>query len=313
MGDNLVSVVILSYRRREALAQTLASVEMQTYRPREILVVDNGSGDDIEAFLRQNYPEVGLVPLRENVGTVARNRGVLQAQGALVVTLDNDVSFDSPFELQRVVGAFERIPEADCIAFKVLDASGQRLHTRDWCHPRSYERYQDSEFETPYITEGASAFRRERFMQVGGYYEPLFIGHEGWDLALRLLDRGGHIFYSSAVRVRHAALKDATRGNSRPYYYYTRNYFWVAGRNYPFLSAIPFLVKYLTMMTFFAIRVGHAGAFLHGIWDGIIGLPRIWHTRKPFSKTTSKRIRAMSSERPGLLAVWRRHRHQPQI
>jgi GT2 family glycosyltransferase len=313
MDQALVSVAILSYKRRGALAQTLASVEMQSHRPREIIVVDNGSGDDIETFLRQNFPGVCLVPLPYNFGTVARNRGVLQAKGSLVVTLDNDVSFDSAFELQRIVNAFERNPEADCIAFKVLDASGQHLHTRDWCHPRSYERYQDTEFETPFITEGACAFRRERFLRAGGYFEPLFIGHEGWDLALRLLDRGGHIFYNPAIRVRHAALKDATRTSSRPYYYYTRNYFWVAARNYPFRSAIPFLFKYVGMMAYFSIREVHVGAFVRGIWDGLAGLPKIWPSRKPFSKATRKRIKTMSSERPGLIAAWRRHRERPQI
>jgi GT2 family glycosyltransferase len=313
MDQGLLSVVILSYKRQEALAQTLASVQMQSYHPREIIVVDNGSGSAIERFLRHDFPGVALVPLGYNVGTVARNRGVLQAKGSLVVMLDNDVSFDSAFELQRIVNAFERSPDADCIAFKVLDASGQHLHTRDWCHPRSYDRYQDTDFETPFITEGACAFRRERFLGAGGYFEPLFIGHEGWDLALRLLDRGGHIFYCPAIRVRHAALKDATRGNSRPYYYYTRNYFWVAARNYPFTSAIPFLFKYVGMMGYFSIRMGHIGAFLIGIWDGLAGLPKILPTRRSLSKATLKRIKTMSRERPGLIAAWRRHRERPQI
>lgn len=313
MAQELISVAILSYKRQEALAQTLASVEMQSYRPREIIVVDNGSGDGIESFLRQNFPGVILVPLRSNVGTVARNRGVLHAKGSLVVTLDNDVSFDSAFELLRIVNAFERAPEADCIAFKVLDASGEHLHTRDWCHPRSYQRYQDTDFETPFITEGACAFRRQRFLRAGGYYEPLFIGHEGWDLALRLLDLGGHIFYNPAIRVRHAALKDSTRSNSRPYYYYTRNYFWVAARNYPFTSALPYLVKYIGMMAYFSLREGHVVAFSQGVWDGLTGLPKIWRTRKAFSKTTLKRIQTMSKERPGWIAAWRRHRERPQI
>lgn len=313
MDQSVVSVVILSYKRQEALAQTLASVQIQTHQPREIIVVDNGSGDGMESFLRRHFPGICIIPLPYNVGTVARNRGVLRASGSLVVMLDNDVSFDSAFELQRIVNAFERLPETDCIVFKVLDSSGQYLHSRDWCHPRSQQQYQDTEFETPFITEGACAFRRERFLRAGGYFEPLFIGHEGWDLALRLLDLGGRIVYNPAIRVRHAALEDVTRTNSRPYYYYTRNYLWVAARNYPFRAAIPFLVKYLGMMAYFSIRVGHVAAFFLGIWDGLTGLPKIWPTRRPFSKATLKRLKTMSRERPGLIAAWRRHRERPQI
>jgi GT2 family glycosyltransferase len=313
MDQDLISVVILNYKRVEALAQTLSSVQMQSYKPCEIIVVDNGSEDGIEGFLQHHFPGVRLVALPKNIGTVARNRGVEKAKGSVVVTLDNDVSFDSAFELQRIGNAFSRHPEAHCIVFKVLDVTGQQLHVRDWCHPRSYLRYQDEEFETPYITEGACAFRREAVLRVGGYYEPLFIGHEGWDLALRLLDQGGRIVYNPAVRVRHAALKDSTRSDWRPYYYYTRNYIWIAARNYRLGPVIPFLSKYIGMMAYFSIRVGHVAAFARGIRDGLAGLPAAWRTRKPFSKVTGRTLRNLSREQPGLIAAWRRHRERPQI
>lgn len=306
-------MAILSYKREGALANTLASVQMQSYKPCEIIVVDNGSEDGIEDFVHRSFPGVRVVPLPKNIGTVARNRGVEQASGSIVVMLDNDVSFDSAFELQRIVNAFSRQPEADCIVFKVMNATGETLHVRDWCHPRSYLRFQDAEFETPYITEGACAFRREAFLRIDGYYEPLFIGHEGWDLALRLLDQGGRIVYNPAVRVRHAALRDSTRSNLRPYYYYTRNYIWIAARNYPLGSAVPFLLKYMGMMAYFSVRVGHLAAFGRGIRDGLAGLPTVWRTRKPFSKATGRTLRNLSRERPGLIAAWRRHRERPQI
>lgn len=313
MNRFLVSVTILNYQRREALAQTLTSVEMQSYQPREIIVVDNGSKNRTDDFLHQHFPRVHLVALPKNIGAAARNRGVIQAHGHVVVMLDNDVAFDSAYELQKIVNAFERLPEAGCIVFKVLDASGRQLHVRDWCHPRSYLCYQDTEFETPFITEGACAFRRDTFLQLGGYYEPLFIGHEGWDLALRLLNQGGRIVYTPAVRVRHAELKDASRENSRPYYYYTRNYIWIAARNYPLALAVPFLVKYIAMMAFFSIRVGQIRAFARGLRDGLTGLPMAWRARKPFSNATAKTLRRLTRERPGLFASWYRHRQRPQI
>ncbi len=313
MNQDLVSVTILNYRRREALAQTLGSVEMQSYQPREIIVVDNGSADGTDDFLRRSFPHMHLVALPRNIGAVARNHGVIRAKSNIVVMLDNDVAFDSAYELQKIVNAFARLPQADCIAFKVLDATGSGLHVRDWCHPRSYLRHQDTEFETPYITEGACAFRRDRFLQLGGYYEPLYIGHEGWDLALRLLDQGGHIVYTPAVRVRHAELNDASRNSWRPFYYYTRNYLWIAARNYRLGPVVPFLVKYLGMMAYFSLRVGHLRAFARGLRDGLTGLPMAWRTRKPFSRATGRTLKELTRERPGLIASWRRHRERPQI
>lgn len=311
-SDVLVSVVILNYRRREALVQALQSVREQSYSNREVVVADNNSGDDLVQFLADHFPEVRLVALTENAGCVGRNRGIHAARGSLVVTIDNDLYFDSPFELQKVVNAFRECPEASCIAFKVLEATTGQLHVRDWCHPCSYADYADSEFETDFIPEGASAFRRDRFLETGGYFEPLWIGHEGWDLALRVLDRGGHIFYRPSIRVRHL-ISGETRTSWRPYYYYTRNYIWIAARNYTLGRSLRFLTEKMAMMAYFAIRTKNLKAFGRGIRHGLSGLPKVWMTRRALAPSTWTVLRHLGSRRPGLSARLRRHRARPLI
>jgi GT2 family glycosyltransferase len=308
----LVTVSILNYRRREAMVKTLESVRQQSYSPREVVVVDNGSGDDISAFLKANFPEARLVELSGNPGCAGRNRGVEAARGEMVVTVDNDLYFDSPFELQKIMSAFDESPEASCIAFKVIEAGSGQLHVRDWCHPRSYLEYADKEFETYFIPEGACAFRRKPFLESGGYYEPLWLGHEGWDLALRLLERGGRIFYKPSIRIRHLVSSE-TRTSWRPYYYYTRNYIWIASRNYPPGRMALFLAEKIAMMACFAARTGHLRAFARGIRDALRGLPETWKTRKAISARTWHRLTNLTSERPGVFARLRRHRERPLI
>lgn len=312
MEPMLITVSILTYKRREALIQALDSVREQSYTPREVIVVDNGSGDDLESFLQERYPEVRLVALQENLAGAGRNRGVEKARGEIVVTIDNDLYFDSPFELQKIVTAFHDRPQAACIAFKTLESGSGNLHVRDWCHPRDYTMYADSEFETYFIPEGACAFRRADFLKIGGYYEPYWLGHEGWDLALRLLDNGGRIFYCPSIRIRHQ-MSGETRTNWRPYYFYTRNYIWVAARNYGALDAALFLPEKLAMMAFFAARTGHLSAYARGFRDGLKGLPKVWKTRKRVSASTRKHLNELTAERPNMLARLRRHRERPLI
>lgn len=312
MDPSLVTVSILTYKRREALTKALDSVREQSYTPREVVVVDNGSGDDLASFLKQNYPEVRLVALTENLGGAGRNKGMEAARGEVVVTIDNDLYFDSPFELQKIVTAFEERPHATCIAFKVLESGSGQLHVRDWCHPRNYAAFSDTEFETYFIPEGACAFRRKQFLQVGGYYEPFWLGHEGWDLALRMLDHGGQIVYSPSIRVCHQ-ISGETRTSWRPYYFYTRNYIWVTARNYRAIGTALFLPEKLAMMAYFAARTGNLRAFFRGLRDGLTGLPRAWKTRKPLAKSTWKRLRGLTEERPGVMARLRRHRERPLI
>ena len=259
-----------------------------------------------------HFPEARLVALTENAGCAGRNRGVAAARGSVVVTIDNDLYFDSPFELQKVVNAFTACPEASCIVLKVLEADTGQLHVRDWCHPCGYEKYADTDFETLFIPEGACAFRRERFLQTGGYFEPLWLGHEGWDLALRMLDGGDHIFYRPSIRVRHL-ISSETRANWRPYYYYTRNYIWIAARNYSPARAAGFLSEKIAMMAYFAIRTRHLAAFGRGIRDGVMGLPAIIKTRKVLAPSTWKTITCLESRRPSWSARLRRHRARPLI
>jgi GT2 family glycosyltransferase len=312
MDPSLITVSILNYKRRETLTKALDSVRQQSYMPREVVVVDNGSGDDLAAFLEQNYPEVRLVALTENLGGAGRNRGIEAARGEVVVTIDNDLYFDSPFELQKIVTAFEERPQATCIAFKVLESGSGKLHVRDWCHPRNYAEYADAEFETYFIPEGACAFRRKPFLQIGGYYEPFWLGHEGWDLALRILDQGGQIVYCPSIRVCHQ-ISGETRTSWRPYYFYTRNYIWVSARNYGAVGTALFLPEKLAMMTYFATRTGNLRALFRGLRDGLGGLPKVWKTRKPLAESTWTRLRALTGERPGMLARLRRHRERPLI
>ena len=310
MNNALISVVILNYRRRADLIRALESVRAQSYQPREVIVVDNDSGNGLADFLGKEWPEVRLVGLQENIGCAGRNRGVAAARGTLVATIDNDVCFDSPFELQKIVNAFEKSPEIRCIAFKVLQGDTGHVHLRDWCHPRSYWDFSDSEFETCFIPEGACAFRRDDFLKTGGYYEPLWIGCEGWDLALRMIDADMKIVYCPEVRVRHA-MSNETRSDGRNFYFYTRNYLWIAFKDYSGWRRWGYLGYHWLMMAAFSLRAGHFGKFLSGLKDGVAGLSKLQRTR--ISGAGWRRLKTISSQRPGLLLRLKKHRERPLV
>lgn len=309
----LVSVIILNYKRRDALKLALESVMAQDYQNREIIVVDNNSRDDAEALVHAFDPNIIFIGLSENLGSSAgRNAGIRRARGEILVTIDNDVLLDSPFELTHIVQTFEAHPEVHVLAFQICDGTTGQLRLREWCHPRSWKEFGQSEFETHFLPEGASAFRREALDRCGLYYEPFFIGHEGGDLALRLLDRGFRILYAPRVRVRHLQSAE-TRTQGRPYYIYTRNYVWLAYKDYRWLDAIRFLVPKLAMMFYFSLRTGFAHYFLRGLWDGARGLKSIHRDRSPVGKSTIRYIAELEESRPNWRVRLARHREQPEI
>jgi GT2 family glycosyltransferase len=299
-----VSIAVLNYQRRDALRRALQAAQTQEY-PVEILAVDNASTDGSAEMVRDEFPGVRLVQLPENIAAAARNAGVAAARGDIVVTIDNDVIFSTPHDVKTAVHVFERHPRAAVVNFMIVGADG-RLCRRDWCHPRDADVWGEAEFPTDYVLEGASACRRGAFLAAGGYWPPLFIGHEGWDLGFRLLDAGHELVYTPEVRVRH--LVDASvRPSSRIYYTFVRNAVWVALRNLPVSAATGAIARDLALMGFASARAGQLAAYRRGLVDAVRGAPAALATRRPLTHATRARLAQIRRLKPGLLARARRH------
>src|SRR3974390_2972306 len=102
--ENLVSTIIPVRNRPALLREAVASVLAQTYRPIEIIIVDDGSTDDTgrdAEDLAESHSEVRVIR-RENGGPgAARETGRLAARGEFVQYLDSDdLLLPRKFELQ---------------------------------------------------------------------------------------------------------------------------------------------------------------------------------------------------------------------
>lgn len=101
-----VSVVVLTWNRRELLARTLDSILTQTFHALEVIVVDNESTDDTEQAVRDIAdPRVRYV--RHGNGgnlSVNRNLGIREAAGRWVAFCDDDDLWE-PSKLQRQMDA----------------------------------------------------------------------------------------------------------------------------------------------------------------------------------------------------------------
>ena len=87
-----VSVVIPVFNGERFIAEAIRSVQEQTVRPLEVIVVDDGSRDSTEKVVRQCSGPVPVVyHYQENQGPgIARNRGVAHARGEWIAFLDAD-------------------------------------------------------------------------------------------------------------------------------------------------------------------------------------------------------------------------------
>jgi glycosyltransferase involved in cell wall biosynthesis len=85
----LVSVIIPVYNGARFLRAALESVFAQTYRPIEVIVVDDGSADD-SGVIAQSFPEVHYIRQQNQGVAAARNNGIESARGDFFAFLDQD-------------------------------------------------------------------------------------------------------------------------------------------------------------------------------------------------------------------------------
>ncbi|MCP4707737.1 MAG: glycosyltransferase family 2 protein [Planctomycetes bacterium] len=108
--SHYISVVIPAYRCGGVIGRTIESVLGQTRAADEIIVVDDGSGDNTAEVVGRYGEKVRYIS-QENAGaSAARNRGIEAAQGEWIALLDGDDEWlENKLELQ--MGIVERHPE----------------------------------------------------------------------------------------------------------------------------------------------------------------------------------------------------------
>jgi len=87
-----VSVIIPTFYRNDLLQEAIESVYNQSYRPIEVIVVDDsGEKHAEESIKKYGYDSLSYVPLEKNQGqNAALNRGLQEATGEYVQFLDDD-------------------------------------------------------------------------------------------------------------------------------------------------------------------------------------------------------------------------------
>jgi len=102
-GASDVSVIIPYYNREKYIDEAVQSVLAQTFKPLEIILVNDCSRDSSRRYLDRFAEVCRIVDLPENVGLAgARNAGIRVAQGRFIAFLDDDdIWLPRKLELQR--------------------------------------------------------------------------------------------------------------------------------------------------------------------------------------------------------------------
>lgn len=295
-----VTIVVLTFNRSSLIKKLITELLSLTYHPLEIIIVDNHSEDETEEIVNSFIPDVRYFRTEINLGATARNIGLENAKGEVIITLDDDISGLKTSDIDTLNAYFHNNSDGGAVCFKVLDQKTGSVC--NWVHHCDPYIWSNKEFLTYEITEGAVAFRKEALLRSGLYPSEYFISHEGPDLAFRLIDNGYKVFYTNKVCVFHSHSL-LGRKNWMNYYYDTRNQLWLAARHLPFTFAAAYLTKGLGAMFVYSLRDGFFSYFTKALVDGIRGLGPCFQQRKTLSKKTMSVIRQIDRHRPNLIKM----------
>jgi N-acetylglucosaminyl-diphospho-decaprenol L-rhamnosyltransferase len=136
-----LSVLIVTYRCRDAASACLASIAGHAPALElEVVVVDNASGDGTVEMIREEFPDVRLVALDENVGFAGGvNRAAEEARGEHLLLLNPDTVVHEG-ALDAIVRFAREHPEHGLYGGRTLDPDGRVNPGSCWAQPslRSY-------------------------------------------------------------------------------------------------------------------------------------------------------------------------------
>ena len=216
----LVTIGIMAFNRRDEVHHTLTRIGELAYEPLEVLVVDNASADKTAEMVRDEFPDVRLIRLEENVGEEAKNTMLREARGEHIVILDDD-SYPLPGAVERIVHHLESDPTVGIVAGKIFSTvTGQ-----PWPNPILPESDEVCEAYA-YIGCGVG-MRRDVALELGGYAGFFFIYEVETELALRFWASGHRVIHDPEAHFEHR-VAPANRTSERQVLYSTRNSLMIA-------------------------------------------------------------------------------------
>ena len=174
----LVTVIVPVFNGAHFLKDAIASIVTQNYPALEIIVVDDGSADDIQAAVDALPVDVRFFRQMNAGPSAARNRGLRDASGDLIAFLDVDDQWTEG-SLAALVTRMQQAPDADV----VLGTAQMARITAN-----STEAYDAGGDVFPYYI-GSALYRRRAFDRIGAFDETLRFG-EDTDWFQRLTEAG---------------------------------------------------------------------------------------------------------------------------
>ena len=205
----LVSVIIPVYNAAPFIRETLDSVQASTYRPLEIVMVDDASTDDSLAIITayaNEHDNCRVFPQAALGVSATRNHAIREAQGTYILPVDADDKIGATY-IEHAVQVLEQHPDVRVVG----------------CHARMFGDV-NKPWQLPHFSHAllarknmipvTSLFRKADWERAGGFCEQ-DIYREDWDFWLSMMELGGTYHLLDEVGLFYRVRRGSRRADAK--------------------------------------------------------------------------------------------------
>lgn len=247
MKKHDVSVVIPTWNRKDDLKRTLKSVFSQSLKPKEVIVVDNGSKDGSVEMVKKEFNKVILIENSSNLGTsLAKNQGIRKATGYYVLFCDSDIEMVHKDVIKNMAGIMDKHTEIGALG-------GEAYKTSNGVETKKKEITINCETSTAimpkkeyhleecgYVATCNCMMARNLLLKLGGFDSSIIYAGEDKEMGIKVAKQGLKNAVDSSCLVYHYISQSTKHRN---FYVFNKNRIRIVIKNYGFFRIIglPFL------------------------------------------------------------------------
>jgi glycosyltransferase involved in cell wall biosynthesis len=201
-----VSVVIPCFNRKKTLSRSIDSVVNQTYKPSEIIIVDDGSTDGTRDFILNSYPNIKYFFQPKKGVSSARNKGIRESSSDWVAFLDSDDEW-LPQKLEKQINQLGKYSE-------IFISHTNEIWIRNGVRVNQMKKHQkyggyifDKCLDICRISPSSVLIHKRVLKDVGVFDEALQVC-EDYDLWLRITSKYSVLFERELLIVKYGGHKD---------------------------------------------------------------------------------------------------------
>lgn len=309
-----ISVIIPSWNGKKYLETCLDSLQDQTFKDFETILVDNGSEDNTISFVNKHYPFVKIIALEKNFGfSGAVNKAIGESKGNYLALLNNDTEVH-PDWLKELYKSTTTFASYWLFASKILcfdrrdtiDNIGEILRENGTTSKAFHHRKDGQKANVVQEVFGPSAtaclYKRELFNRIGFFDEDFFIGYDDADFHFRAQLAGFRCLYIPSAKVYHIGHGTADFQSLTMRYLMFRNENYFIFKNIPTLFFLKYFKRIALPRLWWLLKDSLKLALKYKVDDGVRIRVNAWKEIAINSKNLLRKRRMIQKQKVVRLA-----------